>query len=95
MMREPSSLYFNFPRQLLKTFAAQPLLESSAALIALLASLLLATVYNLPLWQKLFNLPGVTITGNAGFLFGMLVILTSIFFIFFSLVSYRYLLKTV
>ncbi|NPA25881.1 MAG: phosphoethanolamine transferase [Deltaproteobacteria bacterium] len=63
--------------------------------VALGAALLLATIYNLPFWKRLFALKETEIGNHPGFLFAVLVLLTAIFFCFFVLCSYRSILKTV
>ena len=54
--------------------------------IALLAALLLTTVYNLTFWHQLLSLPDISVSCNAGFLLGSSIVLTGIFFrIFYPL----------
>ncbi|MBN2808444.1 MAG: phosphoethanolamine--lipid A transferase [Deltaproteobacteria bacterium] len=69
--------------------------KGNPVLVALLAALLLATVYNLTFWQQLLSLPDISVTANAGFLIGTGIVISGIFFAFLSLCSYRYLFKTV
>jgi len=63
--------------------------------IALLAALLLTSVYNFTFWHQLLNLPDISVSGNAGFLLGTSIVLTGIFFTFFTLCSYPYIFKIV
>ena len=67
----------------------------NVTVVALLSAFLLATVYNLSFWHQLLKLPNISTIDNAGFLLGTSIVLTGIFFAFFTLCSYRYLLKTV
>ncbi len=70
-------------------------LNGNVTLIALFSALLLATAYNLSFWQQLLNLPDVSVSSNAAFLIGTGIVISGIFFTFFSLCSYPYIFKTV
>jgi lipid A ethanolaminephosphotransferase len=62
---------------------------------ALATALALALGYNLPLWRRLLALPGVSLATAPGFLIATGIVLTAIFFAFFSLLSYPRILKPV
>lgn len=61
------------------------------ALLSLAAALAITLVYNLSFWRRLTALPGI----SAGFLAATAIVLTAIFFTFFTLASYPRILKPV
>ena len=94
-MNEKLKEIFKLLRKKTNVFFSDITFKSNAPIVALIWALLLTTIYNLTFWHKLLSLPDISITDNAGFLLGTGIVLTGIFFTFFTLCSYRYLFKTV